>query len=322
MQIHLTTYNVLANSMADTRFFKVADASVLSLDKRMPKILNELQECFDRDDIICLQEVDVTLAAAGLHQAFLRNGYYPLTAHYSTTPGRDYFGNLIAFPMKKYNLVTYGQCKIGDHILIPKPYSNPIAPQVFNDGKPRSTVSGDVYQEAAKRDTALLYATFEDKSSRKRFVVNTYHMPCAFWWPSVMTLHAEALLRKVKEYSNDLPYILIGDFNTQPNTPVYKLLTEGVINDPGFIPSPEWEINATVSGLCLTDIRSITGFPFHNTTSARNPNDSIFEAALDHIFCSPGFSNHEISYSPPSGEMPNEKSGSDHVPVSCKLTLN
>ena len=318
MSLRLTTYNVLANSMSDARFFKVSDPSVLSLAHRMPKILRELQPCFDREDIICLQEVDVTLAASGLHQAFIANGYYPLTAHYSTMPGRDYFGNIIAFPIKKYNLLTYGQCKIGDHLFIPKDYTNPIAPQPFADGKPRS-VTCDVYQEAAKRDTALLHATFEDKSSGKKFVVNTYHMPCAFWWPSVMTLHVEALLRKVKEFSNGLPYILLGDFNLLPHTPLYQFITEGTITDPEHIPSPEWK-HAPVSS--LADLRTLSGFPFLSTNCARNANDSIFEGALDHVFCSPDFSDHAISYTAPTGEMPNETDGSDHVPVSCTLTLN
>lgn len=314
--INITTYNVLAQSMSSTKFIKT-DPVFLELSVRMPKILRELQACFDRRDIICLQEVDVTLAGAGLHQAFIANGYYPLTAHYSTMQGRDYFGNVIAFPIEKYNLIGYGQCKIGDHILVPEQYSNPIAPQPFNDGKPR-TVTCDVYQEAAKRDTALLYASFEDKLSNKKFLVHTYHMPCAFWWPSVMTLHAEALLRKVKEVSNGLPYVLAGDFNTCPNTPVYKLITEGTINDKEFIPSSEWK-HASVSP--LADIRTLCGVPFLSTTCARNPSDSVFDEAIDHIFCSPDFSNHSMFYTPPSGEMPNSDYGSDHVPVSCTLTL-
>lgn len=317
MTISLTTYNVLANSMADARFFKVSDLSVLSLGNRMPLILNELQKCFDREDIICLQEVDVTLAAAGLHQAFAKNGYYPLTAHYSTMTGRDYFGNLIAFPLKKYDLVTYGQCKIGDYIIIPKEYKDPISPQPFADGKPRS-VNCDVYQEAAKRDSALLYAIFSDKSTGKKFVVNTYHVPCAFWWPSVMTLHIESLLRKIKELSCGLPYILMGDFNICPHTPLYNFITDGTISDAQHIPSSEW-IHPPV--FPLTDLRTLCEFPFLPTNCARNANDSVFEAAIDHIFCSPGFENHTMFYAPPPGEIPNNNVGSDHVPVTCTLEI-
>lgn len=318
MHVNLTTFNVLSNSLADSRFFKVSDTSVLSLDQRMPKILRELQACFERDDIICLQEVDVTLSATGLHQAFIANGYYPLTAHYSTMAGRDYFGNIITFPIKKYNLITYGQIKIGDHLLIPKLYTNPITPQPFPDGRPR-IIDHDVYHEAAKRDTALLYAIFEDKLTEKRFVVHTFHMPPAFWWPAVMTLHTETLLRKIKELSNNIPHILLGDFNVIPDSPVYKLFTEGVISDPGYLPSPEWNVDTIPT---LTDVRALSGFPSLPTNCARNASGAVFEGAIDHIFCSPEFSDHKMYYTPPSGEMPNNIEGSDHVPVSCTLTIN
>lgn len=317
MQLNLTTYNVLANSMADKRFFTVDDESVLNLEQRMPKILKELGECFAREDVLCLQEVDIALAAAGLHQAFIENNYYALSAHYSTMPGRDYFGNIIAFPTKKYKLVTFGHVKIGDHLTIPKDYSNPITPHPFADGNPR-TVNCDVYQEAAKRDSVLLYAILEDKKSAKRFVVNTYHMPCAFWWPAVMTLHAEALLRKVKELSGGLPYILAGDFNIMPHTTLYKFITMGIIIEKEYFPSSEWKYE----NICpLKDIRTLSHCPFYSTNFARNANNCVFEGALDHIFCSPGFSNHLMWYEPALREMPNEKDGSDHVPVHCQVTL-
>lgn len=144
-------------------------------------------------------------------------------------------------------------------------------------------------------------------------------MPCAFWWPAVMTLHAEALLQKVHEFSKGLPYILLGDFNIIPHTPLYNFLTQGLITDPQFLPSPEWHFDNICS---LADIRTLSGFPFLPTNCARNPSGSLFEEAIDHIFFSPHFSDHKISYAPPSGEMPNETTGSDHVLVSCQLTLN
>lgn len=301
--MNLTTYNVLANSMSDERFFKVEDRSVLSLEKRMPKILEKLEVCFKRRDIICLQEVDVKLAAAGLHQQFIKNGYYALTAHYSTIPGTDHFGNVIAFPLEKYSLVNYGQCKIGDFISRPS--------QILES-------DAEVYKKANKRDNALLYAVFKDKFTNREFVVNNYHMPCIFWWPPVMTLHVEALLRKVKELSRDLPFILMGDFNILPGTDLYNFITTGTISDPDNIPSSSW-IHQPV--FPLIDIRKICNHPFLATNYSRNSRDCVFKGAIDHIFCSPGFLDHSIFYDEPTEEMPNHSSGSDHVPVSCFLKL-
>jgi hypothetical protein len=108
----------------------------------MPKILSNLDDMILNENIIALQEVDITLAAAGLHQKFIENNYYPLTAHYSSMEGRDYYGNIIAFPTQKYRLVTYGQTKIGNLIDVPENRQDSSPP--LNNRK----VEHDVYTKA------------------------------------------------------------------------------------------------------------------------------------------------------------------------------
>ena len=96
--VSFSTYNVLANSMATAIFFKVDNVSHLTLPSRMPNLLREVTGMMLLSHIIALQEVDIKVASSGLHQAFISGNYYPLTAHYSTMDGRDFFGNIIAFP--------------------------------------------------------------------------------------------------------------------------------------------------------------------------------------------------------------------------------
>jgi 2',5'-phosphodiesterase len=101
-------------------------------------------------------------------------------------------------------------------------------------------------------------------SSSSSFWVSCYHMPCAFWAPAVMTIHAELATRHVqqtlaknkkKKYNNNnhqqelssttttnqyqskstTPFILAGDWNIKPTDTIYNRLTTGHVmdaNDP------------------------------------------------------------------------------------------
>ena len=48
------------------------------------------------------------------------------------------------------------------------------------------------------------------------FVVGTYHMPCMFKLPSVMMIHCALAAQHIQKYSNEDPYLLVGDFNIKP----------------------------------------------------------------------------------------------------------
>lgn len=43
-----------------------------------------------------------------------------------------------------------------------------------------------------------------------------------FYYPELMKFHIDYLIDYVKSYENNLPVILIGDFNTQPDHQDYK----------------------------------------------------------------------------------------------------
>jgi mRNA deadenylase 3'-5' endonuclease subunit Ccr4 len=309
--INCSTYNVLANSMATKDFFQVEKDEYLELSNRMPKILNSIDEMITNDSIIALQEVDIKLAASGLHQKFIDNNYYPLTAHYSTMESRDYFGNVIAFPTKLYKLITYGQVKIGSLISAPENRTEAFLP-LFN-----RKVDHDVYTEAMKRDTCLLYVVLEDKNTNKRFVVSTYHMPCTFWWPGVMTLHVDTLLKQIDILKQDLPCILLGDFNAKQYTPVYNYITQCIM-DESYYPLPNWEKS---DNLQLTDARIAVNYPLIPTTKCKNKNGDLFCEILDYIFVSKEFEVTKFDQKQTNEIMPNLKEGSDHLPIHARLLL-
>lgn len=63
------------------------------------------------------------------------------------------------------------------------------------------------------------------------FWVSTYHMPCAFRSPLVMTMHAALVTQAIQKLAGDRPYILAGDFNLMPASQEYKLLTGGRLDN-------------------------------------------------------------------------------------------
>jgi hypothetical protein len=62
------------------------------------------------------------------------------------------------------------------------------------------------------------------------FCIATYHMPSAFKYPEVMLIHTKLLKNKVTSLAGEDPFILAGDFNFEPTSPSYSLLTTCAIS--------------------------------------------------------------------------------------------
>lgn len=136
-------------------------------------------------------------------------------------------------------------------------------------------VPPDHWTLSASRNNVLLTATLKDKTTGNIFCCANYHMPCAYYCPMAMTIHADLcaahvqrLATIVKKKSSETtttndddendnndnqqqqqqqpkrkefyPYVLAGDFNIKPNEPVYRLLTTGQMDaqtDATFYPT-------------------------------------------------------------------------------------
>lgn len=75
-----------------------------------------------------------------------------------------------------------------------------------------------------------------DAQVERTFCVGTYHMPCAFYAPMVMTIHTDLVCRRVQDLAASHPYVLAGDFNILPSSSTYKLVMTGELdrNDPSY----------------------------------------------------------------------------------------
>jgi endonuclease/exonuclease/phosphatase family metal-dependent hydrolase len=88
----------------------------------------------------------------------------------------------------------------------------------------------DPWNESKRRYNQVVACHLQPKDSEtgeitgSSFVVATYHMPCAFWSPPVMTIHAALVSQFVQKLKRDTPTVLMGDFNFKPSSGQYELM--------------------------------------------------------------------------------------------------
>lgn len=57
--------------------------------------------------------------------------------------------------------------------------------------------------------------------------MGTYHMPCMFMIPAVMTIHTSMAIKHLAKLAGPDPLVFGGDFNFTPDSDCYKLATQG-----------------------------------------------------------------------------------------------
>ena len=60
---------------------------------------------------------------------------------------------------------------------------------------------------------ALVAVRFQCKSSGKKFVAATFHMPCLFRFPAVMVIHTLFSCQEVEQFANGDPIIYSGSLS-------------------------------------------------------------------------------------------------------------
>lgn len=152
-------------------------------------------------------------------------------------------------------------------------------------------------------------ASSTSSSSAGTFLISNYHMPCAFFAPPVMNIHAEMVARRVQTLASNLydnlhedketpdgqqgeittiPYILAGDFNVMPDSPHYKLLTTGCLDklDQTF-PPPKFGVDWAVQSEAMDSAYAAIGKEPEFTNYAHiQDNVDPFIGTLDYIFLS------------------------------------
>jgi len=308
---------------------------------RLAKILDLLDTEVKKGAVICLQEVG-TVWASELHSFFAKRGYYFVVRHYGSD-FNDYMGVGIAVPMEHYEVEALNSKRVADTIWLPrkdKPgifarfwawlVSMFVAIAVFVK---LYQVPFNTWWEIKKRWNVLICAELTFKKTGARFIISTYHMPCAFNHQDVMVVHGALALQKVQEAAakaGDIPYLLLGDFNWKPHDPMYQLYEEGDID--AHCPARPPAVEGLKWTPAVKPVRSVykvaNGAEPEYTNNAHVRQQEPFKECLDYIFMSPEWAVHSVlPVNPESkadlmGPFPDETQPSDHIMLGAWVTLN
>lgn len=180
------------------------------------------------------------------------------------------------------------------------------------------------------RFNAMVYVKLRDRETRGELGVACYHMPCAFWAPSVMTIHAALAAQRVTALAKaDVPFVLAGDWNFMPSSPQYKIMTQGgevAAGDaaaPVAPPHEPWLARVEVP--LASAYAAVHGAEPEFTNHAQVGDQQPFVECLDYIFVSPAVRVLQADALPAkldvSGPYPTELEPSDHVLLAATIRV-
>lgn len=253
----LTHVAVLSSALASEQTYKRSQPDDVEQSTRLWRVEDRLMAEMEDHCVICLQEVSREWHDA-LRTLFSGQGYDMHFVGYGTS-WDGHMGVLVAWSREKYALETTRSHRVGDSVRAEDvPSECKLAPTTsvlgggswlvkraasFIDWATGKPPVYDVLAEAKKRDNCALFVRLRCLGSRSttgvpnRFWVGTYHMPCVFGSrekEAVAELHAMAIKRisvSLHTPGYALPLVLLGDFNTQPDSVAYNTLC-APIRDP------------------------------------------------------------------------------------------
>jgi mRNA deadenylase 3'-5' endonuclease subunit Ccr4 len=273
LNVRVASYNVLSSHLSGKDHYSTLNPEHLRPKNRLPVVLQKIDEEIERSAIICLQEVSHDWAGT-FHTHFANKGYHLVTGLYGKK-FNGYMGVAIAFKTESFDVLGVDVSRLADKReggwpRKPKePERNVVARFAINSyGFAKTTTKSflgllglynaprwppqDAWAMSENRFNQLVTVKLQDKATQKSFAVGTYHMPCAFYKPQVMTIHTDLAARHVQkmvtsvpptqettdgcditENENEqpgtvmMPYVLAGDWNIKPDGSSYRLLTTG-----------------------------------------------------------------------------------------------
>lgn len=170
-------------------------------------------------------------------------------------------------------------------------------------GRPKKTP----FEQAQDKFNRLIYFRLRPRQGAgEEFGVATYHMPCVFWEPSVMVIHAALCAQRTRTLAAGAPHVLLGDFNFKPGDAAYRLVTEGALDDldPAYPEPPDWEPwRPELEAPMTSAYAALGGEPAFTNHTVSGMNPAPFTDTLDYIFYSEGFAALSALPTPPSSPL-------------------
>ncbi len=346
LRARVLTYNVLSPELASPSFFTSCDPEHLVKPKRLEMLKEILEHNVQKQAVLCLQELTREWAA-DLTAHLEARDYTLVTALYGRR-FNGYMGVALAYPRARYAAEKIDFTKLGDLVAMPKRAPKPegvvanalalvrsgwSAVRAFFPAAPAPPF--DPWAQAERRENVLVSARLRCRDTGRSFCVSTYHMPCLFGSAEkvqVMNIHAALAAERAEAFADDAPFVLAGDFNIQPDSSPYEMLTCGSLpaDHPEMPPAREgvgleW---APARAVALRSAYSAAGREPELTNLAINKfSPTPFVGTLDYLFLSSEWSVSGVRELPSRASLgvpslPSASEPSDHLMLYADLELH
>ena len=355
--VRVVSYNVLCSHLCEPDHFIACNPNDLAPSTRVERVKRALQPHIDLGAVICLQEVSVQWIGE-LTPFFEEAGYTLMTGSYGKE-FNNYMGVSLAWPRARFEAEACDVTRAAETKPWPRDMSKGEKPKVgrllatwqalrgiwwrqsADTGPAFNRPPMDVAKEVERRANMLVSARLRCRTSGKRFAVSTYHMPCLFGSDpavQVMVCHAALAARHALALADGDPCILAGDFNFDPQSAPYMLLTRGELDDkhphqPPARAADPWRPTMPMA-LQSAYVAALGHEPdFTNLAVTKFQPDSSFCGTLDYIFLGDATSKdkwkvNQVRVLPTRDEVlpvtrsyPTATEPSDHVAIWCDLDL-
>ena len=264
--IEFVTYNVLSSSLCSPGYYTKCSPDDLNPDTRLRRAYEKLTPHVRQGAVIGLQEISLTWSTR-MRLWFRERGYEYIVSNYGNRYN-DYMGVGLAFPIDRFDLSDVKvACPMNEpkwarppkhdtggswlrtaaSALVLYPLWGPVVEKVkqidwCNRKKTRSREAAkNPLEQCKRRFNRIVGVKLSDKRTGVSFAVCVYHMPCVFWDQAMMTIHAALMAQSAQTFAEDLPLILMGDFNFGPDSDPYRLLLGDRPDTIVQPPIPEYE---------------------------------------------------------------------------------
>jgi hypothetical protein len=256
-----------------------------------------------------------------------------------------YMGVGMAVPMSKYDILDVDIQRVGDTLKFIKGPKLNTLDKMMNRIKNlflgmlkllniyRPVV--DPWKQSADKYNQIISMRLKSKSpiesidkENKSFVVGTYHMPCNFRVPPMMMIHCALSAQHIHKFADGDPYVYTGDFNIKPDSPMYKMITEGSCSDKESIPTPtpEYDMEVKTTPLRSAYKETLGSEPEFTNWGQTRSDTEAFKDTLDYVFVSDEWKVESVLKVPNSSEItgpfPIATEPSDHLLIGASLSLD
>jgi mRNA deadenylase 3'-5' endonuclease subunit Ccr4 len=319
-QLCVITYNLLSPWYVKPTYFPGIEKQYLDDESRLKRTFRLLEKWVNAKAVICLQEL-CDQWARHLERFFEENNYVFCKCTYAK--GKS--GVSVSFPKELF-----------EHVVT---YTDSCFDEKQFDALKKFTKNPQILEELANAtvpENKYVGSIVNVKSTGKKLLLATYHMPCKPQQKYFLASHVlglkESLFNISKMHHCD-HVVLSGDFNITSNSQIYKFLVGIGHEDLDFIKELKelYEKNGQsidpINGIEFQSSHlKINGSePVYTNVSAMN-DGGLFVECLDYCFTTKSIILTECAVdlmveNPSASSYPNESCPSDHQPLITKMLI-